>query len=46
MYKISSHVMLLCCSYDGQGPDAYFYAGGRGRPSRNGFQVRVLSNPL
>ena len=26
-------------SYDGQGPDAYFYAGDSGRPSGKGFQI-------
>ena len=26
-------------SYDGQGPDAYFYAGERGQPSRNGYII-------
>ena len=26
-------------SYDGQGPDAFFYAGNRGQPSRNGYLI-------
>ena len=26
-------------SYDGQGPDAYFYAGENGQPSRNGYII-------
>ncbi len=26
-------------AYDGQGPDAYFYAGSSGRPSGSGFQI-------
>ena len=29
----------VCFSYDGQGPDAYFYAGEHGQPSRNGFLI-------
>ena len=27
------------CSYDGAGPDAYFYAGDRGQPSGEGFII-------
>jgi hypothetical protein len=27
------------CRYDGEGPDAYFWAGKTGQPSRNGFQI-------
>ena len=30
---------IECFSYDGQGPDAYFYAGESGQPSRNGYII-------
>lgn len=30
---------IFFVSYDGQGPDAYFYAGERGQPSRNGYLI-------
>ena len=30
---------LFCFSYDGQGPDAFFYAGENGQPSGNGFLI-------
>jgi len=40
VYAVDSRTLFIKgFSYDGQGPDAYFYAGGRGRPSRNGFQI-------
>ena len=32
----------MCCyyfSYDGQGPDAYFYGGENGQPSGKGFLI-------
>ena len=31
--------LIPVASYDGQGPDAYFYAGERGQPSRNGYLI-------
>jgi hypothetical protein len=35
----TSFYIALMCRYDGEGPDAYFWAGKTGQPSRNGFQI-------
>ena len=37
IYDFSNEIYFA--SYDGQGPDAYFYAGERGQPSRNGYLI-------
>ena len=35
----STNNQLFLDSYDGAGPDAYFYAGERGQPSGNGIHI-------
>lgn len=40
VYAVDSRTLFIKgFSYDGQGPDAYFYAGESGQPSRNGYII-------
>lgn len=40
VYAVDSRTIYIKgFSYDGEGPDAYFWAGKSGQPSRNGFQI-------
>lgn len=40
VYAVDSRTLYIRgFSYDGQGPDAYFYAGDEGRPSGRGFLI-------
>lgn len=40
VYAVDSRTLFIRgFSYDGQGPDAFFYAGTRGQPSRNGYLI-------
>jgi len=40
VYAVDSRTLFIKdFSYDGQGPDAYFYAGEHGQPSRSGYLI-------
>ena len=40
MYAVDSRTLFIKnFAYDGQGPDAYFYAGESGEPSSKGYLI-------